>query len=794
MKEPLAKPTLPRPAPVPNPLPKPREPSIPKEPRTRTLSRRDAPRSFDDILAFYDFDPPALDSFRVGEFKPPTPISLPNPESSSSSQPSCGEDSICSTDLPPGLPPIKLLWSRKTFNDPPAIPLTFQSLQEYQSAFIEGITYELNARVQETFRIYQAALFAATAVPPKCPQHGPSQFHIDRRGNFFYSCRSCRFYQAVPPDAPFPERKNVRSIVEIARFMHARHFGYHEAMFLRKGADCTLRFSNDKVENVEYSKDDIWVLFHDRLDPVFAVSESYGVVQKVKVEIGTFFDSRLLELPMQLKVTAIRLFNAQSERAAILKLIELDIEKTPILPALLSAAPVETAVADMDRVRAIADDICGQVSLNEDQRAALFRVADFFGGNPAPVLLVHGIFGAGKSKLLSVIAIFLDEVLTAFGRDDQVLVASWTNVAVDNVLSNLKDYEFLKFTRVGSVKKIRRSLLPFVSGHGNEESISELSSIISEADSAERSVLQEALHNAQVEMSSKRTKMEQARVVGVTCAATSFNVMSGRVFPFVLLDECSQQTEPISMLPVTFGCAHLVCCGDPLQLPPTVTKAAPRGYGRPLFSRLIGAFPPVMLSIQYRCHPAIAGICSRLFYKGRVQNGVSDEDRAPLFRLPTLCVFDLPSGQERAERGSVANDVEAIAVVRLVRYLLEIGVRQDEIGVIAFYKPQVEAIANPLREGHRHPIVDVSTVDAFQGDEREVIIITTTKTTKTSFIESPERINVAISRAKRHLFIVANVRPLIDSELWNVVFSIAGNRPNRTIRLDHAPNPDWVPF
>jgi hypothetical protein len=73
----------------------------------------------------------------------------------------------------------------------------------------------------------------------------------------------------LPPSSTgqaFPERKNVQSLVEIARFMHAWNFGYDEAMFLRKGADYRLPFSNDKIENVEYSKDDIWVLFHDRLD------------------------------------------------------------------------------------------------------------------------------------------------------------------------------------------------------------------------------------------------------------------------------------------------------------------------------------------------------------------------------------------------------------------------------------------------------------------------------------------------------------------------------------------------
>jgi superfamily I DNA and/or RNA helicase len=337
-------------------------------------------------------------------------------------------------------------------------------------------------------------------------------------------------------------------------------------------------------------------------------------------------------------------------------------------------------------------------------------------------------------------------------------------------------------------------LLPFVSGHGNEEAISELSSITKETNKGERSIVQEALSNARTEMTGKSARIDSTRVVGVTCAATAFPIMANQRFTFVLLDECFQQTEPTSLLPIAFGCPRLVCCGDPLQLPPTLTKEAASGYGRPLFSRLMGAFPPVLLSVQYRCHPSISAICSRLFYANRVQNGVTAADRSPLFGLPTLCVFDVAYGEEQYQRGSILNMAEGITVVTLVRCLLDLGVARTDIGVIAFYRSQVETIAEPLADGSKRAIIDVSTVDAFQGDEREVIIITTAKTTKMSFVESRERINAAISRARQHLFIVTNVRPLTDSELWNVVFLIAGNEPNMRVRLDHPPDSTWRPF
>lgn len=691
---------------------------------------------------------------------------------------------------------VKLVWAKQPISEAPRIPEKFKNLEHYRKDFVSAITFELNVRVQEVYRVYLAALFAASVPPPRCKEHGPAVFRIDKKGNYYYTCRSCNFYQPVPPDTPIPDRKSIRSISKIGDVMKMKGYAYHESTFLRNGTNCSLRFADEKIDNIEYSKDDLWVIFTERIDPIFCVSDGFGVSQGSRVDILPFFDQRLVNLPMQLRVTAIRLFNIQTERASLLKLFELEEEDVPIMPSLLFGSSGEaTQLKNNDElIGRIADEISVDYMLNDDQKTALLKVADFFKPNSPPVLLVHGIFGAGKSKLLSVMAIFLDKILSELGMDDRILVAASTNVAVDNVLSNLKEFDFEDFTRVGSLRKIRRSLLPFVSGHGSEEAISELNGIINEADKTERSMVQEALKNARTEMSSKGTRLDRTRVVGVTCAATSFPVMAERKFTFVLLDECSQQTEPVSILPISFGCQRLICCGDPLQLPPAISKAAPFGYGRPLFSRLMKEFPPTMLSIQYRCHPSISNICSELFYQNRIKNGVTPEDRMPLFGMPTMCLFNVSCGSERFRGGSVCNDSEAIVVVALVRRLIELGVTSEEIGVIAFYKAQVDLISEPLSEGLKRPIVDISTVDAFQGDEREIIIITTAKTSKTSFVDSQERINVAISRAKRHLFVVSNPRALMESKLWNTIFAAASQEPNRMIRLATTPDSSWKPF
>ncbi|OHT08379.1 hypothetical protein TRFO_23138 [Tritrichomonas foetus] len=726
---------------------------------------------------------------------------------------------------------INLIWeSNKRMNNPPSIQERFSSIEEYKSAFIKGIIYEMNAKIYDVYKVYKAGLFMVSSKPPFCPTHKVKMIFLINNKNFmyFYKCphNNCKYTVNVPPDADSPPMKglNINEKASLSSFLSKKGIAYHESTIFRNKGQTMLTFNSEKLENVEYSKDDVWVCFSDSIRPFFICSESYGVYSNKKVEIGGFFNNTLASLPQQIRVSAIRIFNAQTERQALSNLLYIDEanfnEYLPIIPTLLqgdlssfSFPMKDDNEIDVDRM---AHDICEKYSLNEDQTNALCKVADFFKTEKPPMLLVHGLFGAGKSKLLSVIAIYLTEVLNAINSPDKILIAASTNVAVDNILSNLYYFEFLDFTRVGSVKKIRRSLLPFVTGHGTEESISELSSIIKETainnsftrlsksngrnveqenNRQEIQIIQEALKNAEDEMHKKVSKIDQCRVVGVTCAACSFAVMQNRKFPFVLLDECSQQTEPISLIPMCFGCQRLVCCGDPKQLPPTLNKEADNGYGRPLFTRMMHMIEPVMLSIQYRCHPSIADICSYSFYDGKVKHGISKESREPLFGMPTMCVFNVKCGQESLRGGSTYNTCEAIVVVNLAKFLINAGVAPEEIGVIAFYKAQVEEISGPLCEGRRHPIVDVSTVDAFQGDEREIIIITTAKTKGSTFIDSPNRVNVAISRAKRHLFLVANLGALMRSNgQWNFVFSKAGNKPNMKIDLSEAPDSTWIPF
>ena len=242
-----------------------------------------------------------------------------------------------------------------------------------------------------------------------------------------------------------------------------------------------------------------------------------------------------------------------------------------------------------------------------------------------------------------------------------------------------------------------------------------------------------------------------------------------------------------------------------MQLPPTLVAAggdvsAPSGHAgdlcKTLFSRLAASgMEPVLLKRQYRCHPVLGSLASEMFYEGRLVNGVNDEDRKPLiatkvedrYEWPPLVFFDLPSGREVVqEGGSFVNSEEANYVVWLVKKLMREGLEPKQIGCICLYKAQVAQIqvllAGDGGDGQGQASgIQVSTVDAFQGGEKDVILVSSCRTQGLGFITSPNRMNVAITRARRHLVVIGCGKTLPQSELWRSILDRAATLPGGKI-------------
>lgn len=193
---------------------------------------------------------------------------------------------------------------------------------------------------------------------------------------------------------------------------------------------------------------------------------------------------------------------------------------------------------------------------------------------------------------------------------------------------------------------------------------------------------------------------------------------------------------------------------------------------------------PIILRTQYRCHPLISNICSNLFYDGVLINGVTDQQRQPVIDwLPTVSFFNVKNGEEKCENhGSFSNIMEAYFTVKLLGKILSCGIEPSSVGVITQYRSQVYKISTFLREANINlphsdlKMIQISTVDAFQGAEKDIIILSCVRSNNVGFIDCPRRTNVALSRARRHLAVIGNHRLLKMNKIWNRVIGTCVNK------------------
>uniref|UniRef100_K1R999 Helicase sen1 n=1 Tax=Magallana gigas TaxID=29159 RepID=K1R999_MAGGI len=235
-------------------------------------------------------------------------------------------------------------------------------------------------------------------------------------------------------------------------------------------------------------------------------------------------------------------------------------------------------------------------------------------------------------------------------------------------------------------------------------------------------------------------------------------------------EEASQANELDCIIPLQYQANKLILVGDPEQLPPTIksSKAAQNYFGQSLFERFYRHFqssttnmsPILMLDTQYRMHPDIAYWPSQYIYQGKLKT-----DR------------------------SVNNPTEVEFIVQLVLVILR-STRPQHVGIIAPYKSQKHLLSTSLaKKGVRN--IEISTVDGFQGQEKEVIVFSCVRAQNQSrsigFMADKKRMNVALTRAKSALYIVAHMdslkeanadwRNMIeDAERRNMIYTVANTR------------------
>lgn len=256
----------------------------------------------------------------------------------------------------------------------------------------------------------------------------------------------------------------------------------------------------------------------------------------------------------------------------------------------------------------------------------------------------------------------------------------------------------------------------------------------------------------------------------ITCGRKSLIDMGD--VDYLLVDEASQSVEPATLIPMRFNPTKVLLVGDTKQLPATVISPMLDGshknhdskhYQWSMMWRLIeeNQQPNLMLTIQYRMHPWICQWPSGQFYNDRL---ITSPDILPVNTLSNTGITSQPyvvyqvAGQVESRDGShsISNPAEANYVLSIIEHIRRRS-SNCSIGVITPYTAQKQLIIHKLQQKrHLLPSVDVNTVDGFQGDERDVIIISFVRTHVSQFLKEFRRLNVAITRPKACLIILGS--------------------------------------
>ncbi len=375
-----------------------------------------------------------------------------------------------------------------------------------------------------------------------------------------------------------------------------------------------------------------------------------------------------------------------------------------------------------------------------------------------------------------------------------ILAVADSNVAVDNLLEGLLGLG-VSAVRLGQPVKVRESLREAtvdaqMESHPLRRDLEEhlelnekLARRIPGMKGKEKGLAHRDLNRGwkevrRIERQMRDDILDRAQVLCCTCIGVGHQLLDGRKFTRVLLDEATQATEPASLVPLVRGARQIVLVGDHRQLPPTVIsrRAENGGLRRSLFERLVAmGIEPMLLDTQYRMHPAISDFPNRIFYEGRLVDGITAADRpnpagllwndweVPMAFLPV-------NGDEllSPDGASKENPAEAGWVAKILENLLQAGdLEETDIGIITPYAGQVRAIRDALPE--RNDSVEVHTVDGYQGREKEVIIFSCVRSNSdgiVGFLSDARRLNVALTRAKRGLIVIGDPDTLRNDETW----------------------------
>lgn len=401
-----------------------------------------------------------------------------------------------------------------------------------------------------------------------------------------------------------------------------------------------------------------------------------------------------------------------------------------------------------------------------------------------PLNLIQGPPGTGKTVTSATIIYHLAKM-----NNGQVLVCAPSNVAVDQLCERIHLTGLKAVRLTAKSREDVDSPVKFLSLHEQvrmNDSNVELKKLLQLKDElGELSSNDEKKFKA-LTRAAEREILTSADVICCTCVGAGDLRLSRMKFRTVLIDESTQAAEPECMIPLVMGCKQLVLVGDHQQLGPVIMskKAAKAGLNQSLFERLIilGCIP-IRLNVQYRMHPCLSEFPSNMFYEGSLQNGVTMSERLrkevdfpwPVSENPMMFWANLGTEEISASGTSYLNRTEASNVEKIVTRFFKAGVMPANIGVVTPYEGQRSYVVTTMQQSgsytkNNYKEVEVASVDAFQGREKDFIILSCVRSNDhqgIGFLSDPRRLNVALTRAKYGLVILGNPRVLAKHPLWH---------------------------
>ncbi|XVE67327.1 hypothetical protein DITRI_Ditri08aG0151700 [Diplodiscus trichospermus] len=291
--------------------------------------------------------------------------------------------------------------------------------------------------------------------------------------------------------------------------------------------------------------------------------------------------------------------------------------------------------------------------------------------------------------------------------------------------------------------------------------------------------------------------LDEAVIVFSTLSFSGSTVLAKQSsgFDVVIIDEAAQAVEPATLVPLSSGCKQVFLIGDPVQLPATVISptAEKFGYGTSLFKRFQRAgYPVKMLKTQYRMHPEIRRFPSKEFYAEALEDGSDVQDQTTRdwhkYRcFGPFCFFDVPEGKESQPSGSGSwvniDEIEFVLVMyhKLITMYPDLK-SSSQFAIISPYRHQVKLLQERFQETfgvESKKVVDIGTIDGFQGREKDVVIFSCVRASKDrgiGFVSDFRRMNVGITRAKSSVLVVGSASTLKSDEHWSNLVGSAEKR------------------